>query len=53
MTGDADYLLRIYCSDLPDLNRLIQDVLLQHPAVAGVRSQIVMEQLKTDGALPT
>ena len=53
MTGDADYLLRVYCADLPDLNRLIQDVLLQHPAVARVHSQIVMEQLKTDGALPT
>jgi DNA-binding Lrp family transcriptional regulator len=53
MTGDADYLLRVYCADLPDLNRLIQDVLLNHPAVARVHSQIVMDQLKTDGALPT
>ena len=53
MTGDADYLLRVYCEDLPDLNRLIQDVLLNHPAVARVHSQIVMDQLKTDGALPT
>ena len=53
MTGDADYLMRIYCADLPDLNRVIQDVLLRHPSVARVHSQIVMEQLKTDGALPT
>ena len=53
MTGDADYLLRVYCTDLPDLNRVIQDVLLRHPSVARVHSQIVMEQLKTDGALPT
>ncbi|MFK7764464.1 MAG: Lrp/AsnC family transcriptional regulator [Roseobacter sp.] len=53
MTGDADYLLRVYCADLPDLNRLIQDILLQHPAVARVHSQIVMDQLKTDGPLPT
>ena len=53
MTGDADYLLRVYCSDLPDLNRLIHDVLLSHPAVARVHSQIVMHQLKTDGPLPT
>lgn len=53
MTGDADYLLRVYCSDLPDLNRLIQDVLLVHPSVARVHSQIVMDQLKTDGPLPT
>jgi DNA-binding Lrp family transcriptional regulator len=53
MTGDADYLLRVYCTDLPDLNRLIQDVLLLHPAVARVQSQIVMDQLKADGPLPT
>lgn len=53
MTGDADYLLRVYCSDLSELNRLIQDVLLFHPAVARVHSQIVMDQLKTDGPLPT
>ena len=53
MTGDADYLLRVYCEDLPSLNRLIHDVLLPHPAVARVQSQIVMDQLKRDGPLPT
>ncbi|MEP2640537.1 Lrp/AsnC family transcriptional regulator [Roseobacter sp.] len=53
MTGDADYLLRVYCSDLPALNTLIHDVLLPHPAVSRVHSQIVMDQLKTDGPLPT
>lgn len=53
MTGDADYLLRVYCADLRDLNRLIQDVLLVHTSVARVQSQIVMDHLKTDGILPT
>lgn len=53
MTGDADYLLRVYCADLADLNRLIQEVLLAHPSVGRVQSQIVMDQLKTDGPLPT
>ncbi|MBE1282562.1 MAG: AsnC family transcriptional regulator [Rhodobacteraceae bacterium] len=53
MTGEADYLLRVYCKDLPSLNRLIHDVLLQHPAVARVQSQIVMDQLKRDAPLPT
>ncbi|MCO6382935.1 MAG: Lrp/AsnC family transcriptional regulator [Vannielia sp.] len=52
MTGDADYLLRIYCNDLPALNRLVQEVLLPHPSVARVQSQIVMAQLKPDGPLP-
>ncbi|MFL4470669.1 Lrp/AsnC family transcriptional regulator [Tateyamaria armeniaca] len=53
MTGDADYLLRVYCADLSALNSLIHDVLLPHPAVARVHSQIVMDQLKRDGPLPT
>ena len=53
MTGDADYLLRVFCEDLSALNRLIHEVLLPHPAVARVHSQIVMDQLKQDSPLPT
>lgn len=53
MTGDADYLLRVYCADLPALNMLLHDILLPHPAVARVHSQIVMDQPKRDGPLPT
>lgn len=52
LTGHADYLLRVYCADLPSLNRLIQDVLLPHDAVAKVQSQIVMDQCKADAPLP-
>lgn len=52
MTGEADYLLRVYCPDLASLNRLIHEVLLAHPAVARVHSQIVMDQPKADGPLP-
>jgi len=52
LTGTADYLLRVYCPDLAALNRLIHEVLLAHAAVAKVRSQIVMEQCKSDAALP-
>lgn len=53
LTGEADYLLRVYCSDLSALNHLIHDVILPHPAVARVQSQIVMDQLKQDAPLPT
>ncbi len=53
LTGDADYLLRAYCEDLTALNRLIHEVLLPHPAVSRVQSQIVMDQLKRDAPLPT
>lgn len=52
LTGEADYLLRVWCTDLADLNRLIQHILLPHPAVARVQSQIVMDQLKADAPLP-
>jgi DNA-binding Lrp family transcriptional regulator len=52
LTGETDYLLRVHCTDLAALNRLVQDVLLPHPAVARVRSQIVMERVKPDAPLP-
>lgn len=53
LTGEADYLLRVYCEDLSALHRLIHEVLLPHPAVARVQSQIVMDQFKADAPLPT
>ena len=52
LTGDADYLLRVYTHDLARLNLLIHDVLLPHGAVARVQSQIVMDQPKADAGLP-
>ncbi|WP_212523950.1 Lrp/AsnC family transcriptional regulator [Actibacterium sp. MT2.3-13A] len=53
LTGEADYLLRVFCADLPALNRVIHEVLLPHAAVARVQSQIVMNQFKADAPLPT
>ncbi|MEM7490130.1 MAG: Lrp/AsnC family transcriptional regulator [Pseudomonadota bacterium] len=52
LTGEADYLLRVWCHDLGALNDLIQRVLLPHDAVARVQSQIVLDQPKRDGPLP-
>lgn len=52
LTGEADYLLRVYCADLSALNQLVQNVLLRHGAVARVHSQIVMDQMKTDAPFP-
>jgi DNA-binding Lrp family transcriptional regulator len=52
LTGEADYLLRVHCPDLAALNRLVQDVLLPHDAVARVHSQIVMDRIKPDAPLP-
>lgn len=52
LTGEADYLLRVYCENLRALNRMIQNVLLQHPAIGRVQSQVVMDETKDDTALP-
>ncbi len=52
MTGEADYLLRVFCHDLQELNTLLHEVILPHQAVGRVHSQIVMAQLKRDSPLP-
>lgn len=52
LTGEADYLLQVWCADLAALNRLIHGRLLPHPAVARVQSQIVMDQPKRFAGLP-
>ena len=53
LTGDADYMLRVFCLDLQALNTLIHEILLPHSAVSRVQSQIVMDQFKHDAPLPT
>lgn len=52
LTGEADYLLRVFCPSLAALNTLVHDVFLPQEAVARVQTQIVMEQLKMDAGLP-
>lgn len=52
LTGEADYIFRVFCADLPALNNLIQNVLLPHPSIGRVHSQIVMGQMKDETALP-
>ena len=52
LTGESDYLLRVYCRDLKGLNNLIHEVLLRHEGVARVHSQIVMDQPKDDFRIP-
>ena len=52
LTGEADYLLHVTCADLAALNALVHGTLLPHPAVARVRSRIVMDVLKSGAPLP-
>jgi DNA-binding Lrp family transcriptional regulator len=52
LTGEADYLLKVLLRDLRELSALINEALLPHDAVARVRSEIVLETLKSDAPLP-
>ncbi len=52
LTGESDYLLRVYCEDLKGLNRLLQHELLRHEAVLRLHSQVVLDQVKADAGLP-
>ena len=52
LTGEADYLLRVWCADLQALHGLLHGLILPHPSVARVQSQIVMDQMKPDAPLP-
>ena len=52
LTGEADYLLRVWCHSLRELNALVHEGFLPHDAVARVQTKIVMDQLKADAGLP-
>ncbi len=53
VTGAADYLLKVAVRSLDDLAALLNDVLLPHPSVERVRSEIALETLKRTTALPS
>ncbi len=52
LTGPTDFFLRVATADLDEMNRLISEILLPHPAVSHVQSHIVLEWLKEEGMLP-
>ncbi|MGC6536950.1 MAG: Lrp/AsnC family transcriptional regulator [Candidatus Puniceispirillaceae bacterium] len=52
LTGSADYLLQVFCKNLPDLNRLVHDELLGQAAITHVESKIVMSHIKANAPLP-
>ncbi len=52
MTGDADYLLRVVVTDLPELERFIVKRLSRIDGVASIRSSIALKSVKYQTALP-
>ena len=48
MTGETDYLFRVAVGGLAELAVFVNERLLAHPAIARVRSEIVLETLKDE-----
>lgn len=51
-TGEADYHLRVVAEDMDAYSRFLNDFLFRLPGVAHVRSNIVLDEIKTDVSLP-
>jgi len=52
LTGDMDYLLHVYVTDLQDFSRFLLDRLLNASGVADVNSSFVLRTVKHSSALP-
>lgn len=52
MAGEADYLIRVVAAGIPELERLIADVLTHIPGVSNIKSSFALKQVKYDTALP-
>lgn len=52
LTGEADYLIRVFARDLPHFQEIVQSSLLRCAAIAHLESSIVLEHLKDTTALP-
>ncbi|MCQ9371934.1 Lrp/AsnC family transcriptional regulator, partial [Corynebacterium sp. 35RC1] len=52
MTGEMDYLLKVFVEDMEHFARFIRDQLLAHPAVIDVKSSFALERIKDTTALP-
>jgi Lrp/AsnC family leucine-responsive transcriptional regulator len=52
MTGDMDYLLRVYVEDLEHFSRFVMDHVLKQDGVVDVKSSFALERIKDTTALP-
>ena len=52
LTGEMDYYLKVVTPDLKALSRFVNEELLPHDSVQHVKTAIVLETLKENGALP-
>lgn len=52
MAGDCDFILRVVARDLDDYRQFQRQYLTQIKGVANVKTEIPMERVKVNGALP-
>ena len=51
LTGEIDYLLRIFVADMDHYTRFVMETLLRHPSVQDCRTSFVMRPVKTTTTL--
>ena len=51
-TGEADYHVRVLCADKDAYNRFLEEFLFRLPAVAHVRTNLVLKDLKSTPRIP-
>ncbi len=52
VTGDADFLLRIYVTGMAGYDRFLEEFLFTLPGVSTVRTSFVLREVKAGGVLP-
>ena len=52
MTGEMDYLLRVYVENMEHFSRFMMETLLRHAAVLDVKSSFALNHIKETTALP-
>lgn len=51
-TGEADYHLRVVCRDKDAYNAFLEDFLFRLPAIAHVRTNLILKEIKATSRLP-
>jgi Lrp/AsnC family transcriptional regulator, leucine-responsive regulatory protein len=52
ITGEADYVIKVVVSDMKAYDRFLQDKLFRLKSISGVRSNVVLKEVKYETALP-
>jgi len=52
ITGEADYVIKVVASDMKAYDRFLQEKLFRLKSIAGVRSNVVLNEVKFETALP-